>query len=222
MEAVVLHLAAVATGEVLHVTEPVGRAGCHQPGLAGCVIGDHGGESGGRVSQRHRDVIARVHEERVRSPIGLWIPRGARVELQRIRRAERLPVLGQVGEVDVLDPAEDLPLAAWIHQRAVDWVFGEAIDIERCAPFGRVAAEAGELGDPSRGIELQLHERDPGGLLRLCRINDVAVAVRRAGWLLLRIGEGVAHRHPKPEGRVKLEIVPLGIRVRTGWLRRDR
>ena len=120
MEAVVLHLAAVATGEVLHVTEPVSRAGCHQPGLAGCVIGDHGGESGGRVSQRHRDVIARVHEERVRSPIGLWIPRGARVELQRIRRAERLPVLGQVGEVDVLEAPGDLRSAGGIQRCAMN------------------------------------------------------------------------------------------------------
>ena len=41
------------------------------------------------------------------------------------------------------------------------------------------------------------------------RVDDVAIAVGRAGTHLLRIGLRVAHRHAEPERRGKLEVNAL-------------
>jgi hypothetical protein len=72
--------------------------------------------------------------------------------------------LGDVGPVDRLHPAEDVVVAG----RGVGdpGVLAEvvAVDRHRRAVLVRRAAEALELRDVARPIELQLHERLPGCL----------------------------------------------------------
>src|SRR6202011_1631144 len=105
--------------------------------------------------------------------------------------------------------------AGRILERAGDGVLREAEDDHRGAPFGRVTGAGsvcnrpGRPRNPSRRIELHLHERGPGSVFRLCQVDDVAIAGRCAGryliWTRLRIAQG----HAKPESTVELEVVGL-------------
>ena len=100
-----------------------------------------------------------------------------------------------------------------------DRVLKQAKDVERGAPLGGVAgARPGghrpcRPSDPSRRVELELHERGARVVGRDGRVDDVAVTVRRAPRDLLRVGLRVAQRHAEPDRAVQLEVVGLGHRV---------
>src|SRR4029077_11919228 len=132
------------------------------------------------------------------------------------------PVVFDVGEVPVLDCS-----SAGIVDGAAVHVFGQAVDVERGAPSGRVATV-----EPARGIKLHLHEPRPRMLADVMRvggvaaIEDVPVAGRstenvgshqRTAW----VGSGliVAHRHAKPEGGMQHEIeyAPGAVLIGRSW-----
>ena len=135
------------------------------------------------------------------------VARQHRVEVQRIRRALGYAVVGQVGEVHVLDAAEHLARAGGVEVVAGDRIPGQAVDGQRGAPPGGVAALAVELGHPARRVQLQFQERHPRVPGAGPGIDDVAVAVRGARGDLLRVGPRVAQVQAEPEGRPQLEAV---------------
>ena len=169
-----------------------------------------------RIPEGHAQVVARVHEQvfvRVRRE-------RRRGRLHRVRRGGGPTVLGDERVVDILDAG--LRGAGRVQQRPSDRVLGEAEDIHRSAPLGRVTGAGadcdlpGRPGHPPGRVELQLHERGARVVGRDRGVHDVAVAVGGAGGHLLRVGLRGAQGHAQPDRPVQLELVGLTRRVRVG------
>src|SRR5580700_11609212 len=77
----------------------------------------------------------------------------------------------------------------------------EAVDVERGAPVGVVAAHAVDERGKARGIELQLDEARSAPGIRA--VGGIGIAVRRAGEL--RIGIGIADVGGEPRCDRQLE-----------------
>jgi len=209
--------AAGAGRVVLDLAEPVGRAGGHRSRLPAGLIVEDRPQPVRRVLQGHADVVAGVHEQVAPA----WRERRGG-GIHRVRRGGGPAVLGDERVVDVLGAADPCQ-AGRVLDRAGDRVLGEAEDVHRGAPPGRVAGAGtdrdlpGRPGHPPRRVELQFHERGAGVVGRGSRVQDVAVAVRGAGGHLLRVGLRGAQRHAQPDRPVQLERVGLAWRVRVGW-----
>src|SRR6266568_6952625 len=123
------------------------------------------------------------------------------------------------GEVDILQACGSS--TGGIQYLACDGVFREAVDVERGAPFCRVATNTTSLREkcPTWGIELHLHERYAWVTWADRGINDVGIAVGLA--VREQFGEGlcVAHRHAEPERRVQFKVEGFAWRRRCRWRR---
>src|SRR5205823_4107871 len=111
-------------------------------------------------------------------------------------------VLRDEREVHVLDPGASG--AGGIQVGVGDRVTREAVDVESGAPLRGIAAVAWRPLDPARRVKLHLHEGNPWMVRAHGRVDDVAVAVWRAGGQLLRKRLRVAHRHAEPKGGMEL------------------
>src|SRR6266851_7263268 len=156
----------------------------------------------------HEQVPGRIRRERGRGGV------------DGVRWSRRVAVLGDEREVDVLKAGPGR--AGSVLTGPVDRVLGEAENVQRGAPLGRVTGACpdrdlpGRPRNPPRRVELQLRERRPRVIGRDRRVDDVAVAIRGAGRHLVRVGLRVAHGHAQPERTVQLELVGLTRRVRVG------
>ncbi len=157
------------------------------------------------------DVISRIHEE-VGARVGSECLEG-RIDRVGRRTWLRPAVLRDEREVHVLDPGASG--AGGIEVGIGDRVTREAVDVEGGAPLRGIAAVARGPVHPARRVELHLHEGNPRMVRAHGRVDDVAVAVRRAGGQQLRERLRIAHRHAKPEGGMELEVEGIG-----GGLRR--
>ena len=207
MEVVRDILAGRAIGIELHLAKPIGCAGGHRAVLARVQIYDIDAQTVCGVLQGHNQMIARVHKEILVGIRG----EGRQGGLDRIGRSLRFAIVGDEGEVDRLD-ACDIETGSVIELPG-DRVLRQAVDVERSAPFLRIAAGACWPGYPTRRIELHLHKGDARMVGADGGINDVAITVRRAGADLLGEGLGIAHRHAEPERWMQLEVERLVSRV---------
>ena len=135
-----------------------------------------------------------------------------RAREQRVGRRLRLAARGDVGPVDGLGTAEDVVVARGGVLGPGVLVERAAVDRHRRAVLTGGAAEALELRDVARAVELQLHVgvarmlADVVGRLGIGPHQVVLIGVRLAGLRELRRRLGVAQRQAEPEGRPQLEV----------------
>ena len=146
--------------------------------------------AGGRVGDRGLEAVGRCH-----AGLTVALSPGLRKNVSRVlrvARGRRVELAGGSGGPSGLPSrVRNAKLMYSTPPRTCDWhgrveglarerILGEAVDVQRDAPLGGIAAGAGELRDPPRRVELQLLERHARREVVLGRVDDVLVAVRRA------------------------------------------
>ena len=200
---------------VQDVPEAVGDRRGHRAALAVVRSIEVDPEPGRRVVHVDEDPVARAHHQ-VLGRVGVDRAEVRRVEgagEQRVGRRLRLPAPGDVGPVDRLGAAEHVVVAGGRVLDAGVLVERPAVDRHRRAVLVRGAAEALELRDVARAVELQLHVRVARMLADVVRPPSGLVPTRSLAsesgvQTLVNSGADsrVAQREAEPERRAQLEV----------------
>ena len=133
-----------------------------------------------------------------------------------------MAALSDKSEVDVFLSTENFTLTGGIQGLTCYRVIRQAVDVEGSAPLRWITTNTTSSlkWHPTGWIELHLHEscaRMPGADRW---IDDVLIAVRRAGAEKFWIRLGVTHRHTEPERGMEFEVEGLTAlcRVSRRWV----
>src|SRR5947209_4257179 len=192
-----------------HLAKTVSSAGRHRTALTSCRIIQYDLQTMCSVMHGDNNSITRTHEQ-VRRRIG---GQGSYGCINRIGRRGwlRMPTLGDESEVDVFLATKNFTLTGRIQDLTCYRVIRQAVDVEGSAPLRWITTNATSSlkWHPTGWIELHLHEscaRMPGADRW---IDDVLIAVWRAGAEKFWIRLCVTHRHTEPERGVEFKIEGL-------------
>src|SRR5437899_5516073 len=173
-----------------NLRKTVGRAGSHRARLAGVQVVNHHLKTIWSVVQVHDQPVTRVH---LQDFCGIRRVSGEG-RIQRVGGSLRHTGEGDEREVHRLNA--DFAETVRIVGCPGVLIDRETVDVERSAVMGRIATVAGRPGNPSRRVELHLHECSAGvtpdvnGHRWVRVVKNVAVAVMRTSvrkfWFLLR------------------------------------